>query len=133
MACGFVEVLSFPFASADDLDRLAVPADDERRQLNRIINPLSEASPYLRTTLLPGLFGAVARNRSRGQEDLALFETGSVFFANHPLVPAPRPAVSDRPSAEELAGLDAALGRQTRHLACRAHRPVAGGWLDRCR
>ena len=116
VASGFVEVLSFPFASADDLDRLGVPADDHRRRLNRIINPLSEATPYLRTSLLPGLFGAVARNRSRGQEDLALFETGSVFLANQPLVPAPRPGVSRRPSVAELAGLDAAIGRQPRHL-----------------
>ena len=114
---GFVEVLSFPFVSVDELDRLGLPADDERRRLNKIINPLSETSPYLRTTLLPGLFAAVARNRSRGQDDLALYESGSVFFANEPLVAAPRPPVTQRPSADELAALDRALGRQPRHLA----------------
>jgi phenylalanyl-tRNA synthetase beta chain len=115
-ARGYVEVLSFPFASVADLDAMGVPADDRRRRLNKIVNPLSEASPYLRTTLLPGLFGAVCRNLSRGNDDLALFEAGSVFFANDPLLAAPRPLVTQRPSAEELAAIDHALGHQPRHL-----------------
>jgi phenylalanyl-tRNA synthetase beta chain len=124
-ARGFVEVLSFPFASATDLDLMGVPADDRRRRLNKIVNPLSEASPYLRTSMLPGLFAAVARNRSRGNDDLALFEAGSVFFANDPLLAAPRPPVTQRPSAEELAALDRALGQQPRHLAA----VLTGQWV----
>jgi phenylalanyl-tRNA synthetase beta chain len=124
-ARGFVEVLSFPFASATDLDLMGVPADDPRRRLNKIVNPLSEANPYLRTSLLPGLFAAVARNRSRGNDDLALFETGSVFFAHDPPLPAPRPPVTQRPSAEELAALDRALGQQPRHLGA----VLTGQWV----
>jgi phenylalanyl-tRNA synthetase beta chain len=116
-ARGFVEVLSFPFVSVADLDSMGVPADDRRRRLNKIVNPLSEASPYLRTSLLPGLFAAVSRNLSRGNDDLALFEAGSVFFANDPWLAAPRPPVTQRPSAEELAAIDHALGQQPRHLA----------------
>jgi phenylalanyl-tRNA synthetase beta chain len=115
-ARGYVEVLSFPFTSVTDLDAMGMPADDRRRRLNKIINPLSEASPYLRTSLLPGLFAAVARNLSRGNDDLALFEAGSVFFAGDPLQAAPRPPVTQRPSAEELAAIDHALGQQPRHL-----------------
>ena len=123
-ARGFVEVLSFPFASIADLDAMGVPPDDQRRRLNKIVNPLSEASPYLRTSLLPGLFAAVVRNLSRGNDDLALFEAGSVFFANDPLTPAPRPPVTQRPSAEELDAIDRALGRQPRHLGV----VLAGHW-----
>ena len=124
VAAGFVEVLSFPFATAEELDKLGVPAGDRRRRLNRIANPLAETSPYLRTTLLPGLFGAVARNRSRGNDDLALVETGSVFYAAEPARSAPRPAVTGRPTAEELAAMDAALGEQPRHLAA----VLTGSW-----
>ena len=124
-ARGFVEVLSFPFASTADLDLLGVPADDRRRRLNKIVNPLSEASPYLRTSMLPGLFAAAVRNRSRGNDDLALFEAGLVFFANDPLQAAPRPSVTQRPSAEELAGLDHALGQQPRHLGA----VLTGQWV----
>jgi phenylalanyl-tRNA synthetase beta chain len=115
-ARGFVEVLSFPFASIADLDAMGVPSDDQRRHLNKIVNPLSEASPYLRTSLLPGLFAAAVRNLSRGNDDLALFEAGSVFFADDPQTAAPRPPASQRPSAEELAAIDRALGQQPRHL-----------------
>ena len=124
-ARGFVEILSFPFASTTDLDLMAVPADDQRRRLNKIVNPLSEATPYLRTSILPGLFAAVARNRSRGNDDLALFEAGSVFFANDPLVAAPRPPVTQRPPAEELAALDRALGQQPRHIGA----VLTGQWV----
>ena len=126
---GFVEALSFSFASLEDLDKMGVPADDERRRLNKIVNPLSETAPYLRTSLLPGLFAAVARNRSRGTDDLALFEAGSVFFARDPLRPAPRPPGTGRPAPEELAAMDDALGRQPRHLATVLCGQRRGGWL----
>ena len=95
----------------------ACGADDERRRLNKIINPLSETSPYLRTTLLPGSSRPWPAIAAAATDDLALFESGSVFFANDPPVPAPRPPVTQRPSADELAALDRALGRQPRHLA----------------
>ena len=124
-ACGFVEILTFPFASTTDLDLMRVPADDRRRRLNKIVNPLSEATPYLRTSLLPGLFAAVARNRSRGNDDLALFEAGSVFFANDPPLAAPRPPVTQRPSTEELDALDRALGQQPRHVGA----VLTGQWV----
>jgi phenylalanyl-tRNA synthetase beta chain len=124
VAAGFVEVLSFPFIAAEELDRLGVPAGDRRRRLNRIANPLAETTPYLRTTLLPGLFGAVARNRSRGNDDLAIVETGSVFYAAEPALAAPRPPVTGRPSGAELAAMDAALGEQPRHLAA----VLTGSW-----
>ncbi len=121
---GFVEVLSFPFAAVEELDRLAVPADDARRRLVRLANPLSETTPYLRTSLLPGLLGAATRNLSRGNDDLALFESGSVFFAGPAGSVAARPPVTQRPSDDELAALDAALGRQPRHLAA----VLTGAW-----
>ncbi|MCB0911333.1 MAG: phenylalanine--tRNA ligase subunit beta [Propionibacteriaceae bacterium] len=113
---GFVEVLTFPFASAEDLDRMGVTAQDDRRALVRLANPLAETAPYLRTSILPGLFAAVGRNTSRGNDDLALYEAGSVFFAGSG-GPAPIPSVEHRPSADELAAIEAALPRQPRHLA----------------
>ena len=126
---GFVEVLSFSFASVEDLDKLGIPAGDERRRLNKIVNPLSETAPYLRTSLLPGLFAAVGRNRSRGTEDLALFEAGLVFFARDPLHIAPRPPVTGPPAPDELAAMDDALGRQPRHLAAVLCGQRRSGWL----
>jgi phenylalanyl-tRNA synthetase beta chain len=125
-AAGFVEVLSLPFVAEEDNERLALPVDDHRRNLVRIANPLADTSPYLRSTLLPGLFAAVARNTSRSIDDLALFETGRVFFARQPAVPAPRPSVDRRPTEEELAAMDAALALQPRHLAA----VLTGSWRE---
>jgi len=121
---GYVEVLSFPFISATDLDRLGLPVDDRRRRVTRILNPLAETAPYLRTSLLPGLFAAVTRNTSRGNDDLALLETGSVFFAPEPRAAAPRPPVEQRPGTEVLAAMDEALGDQPRSLGA----VLTGAW-----
>ena len=120
---GFVEVLTFPFASAADLDALGVEPDDERRRSVRLANPLSDTAPLMRTSILPGLFAAVQRNTSRSNDDLALFESGRVFLAKEPL-PAPMPAVAGRPSDDELAGFAAALPDQPTYLAA----VVAGEW-----
>ncbi len=122
---GFVEVLTLPFIGDDDLSRLSLPAGDERSATVRLANPLADTQPFLRTTLLPGLFTAVNRNTSRGQDDLALFEVGSVFRAEAPLPPAPMPDVTRRPGDDEVAALDAALPDQPRMLAG----IVAGDWL----
>jgi phenylalanyl-tRNA synthetase beta chain len=121
---GYVEALTFPFIAEGELDSMRVEADDTRRRLVRLANPLSDTSPYLRTTLLPGLFAALTRNTSRSNDDLALYETGSVFYAKVPPVAAPRLAVDHRPTDEELAALDRALADQPRHLAV----VLAGQW-----
>jgi phenylalanyl-tRNA synthetase beta chain len=121
---GFTEVITFPFISEQDLDQLKVPPGTEHRPLVRVANPLAETSPFLRTTLLPGLIGAVLRNTSRGNDDLALFESGSVFFARPGNPAAPIPAVDHRPSDAELAAIKAAIPSQPRHLAA----ILSGAW-----
>jgi len=47
-------------------------------------NPLSAEGGYLRTSTLPGLLDALARNRAFGARGGALFEVGNVFFADVP-------------------------------------------------
>ena len=88
-----------------------MPADDDAGRLVRLANPLSETAPYLRTTLLPGLLAAVTRNTSREQRRPGPLRVGSVFCAEPPAAPAPRPPVTQRPTDAELAAIDAALGR----------------------
>ena len=121
---GFVEVLCFPFIGSEALDRLQVPADDPRRALCRLANPLADTEPYLRTTLLPGLLAAVSRNLSRGNTDLALFETGSVFVGGQQSN-APLPPVSGRPTDEERAAIEAAIPAQPKMLAG----VLTGSWV----
>jgi phenylalanyl-tRNA synthetase beta chain len=70
---GVREVRLLSFASTEDL---ALAAEIEPVP---IANPLQADEGYLRTTLLPGLLRAAARNRARGVERIALFEVGTVF------------------------------------------------------
>ena len=122
-ALGFTEVLSLPFMSVAEVDQLSVPEGDPRRSLVKLANPLSETHGHLRTTLLPGLFSAIARNTSRSMTDLALFEKGKIFFdGGEPA--APRLGVTERPSEEDLAALDDALPAQPETLAA----VVTGNW-----
>ncbi|MDU6338902.1 MAG: phenylalanine--tRNA ligase subunit beta, partial [Cutibacterium granulosum] len=121
---GFVEVISLPFMGDADLDHLGLDAEDPRRATVKLANPLDDTHPYLRTTLLPGLIEAAGRNLSRSQDDLAIFETGTVFRATSKAA-APRPAVDHRPSDAELAEIAAALPAQPRMLAGL----LTGHWL----
>lgn len=116
-AAGYAETPTYPFISAEVLDRLRLPAPDPRRRTVALANPLDEAEPLLRSTLLPGLLAALARNVSRGFADLALFELGPVFRARPDAAAAPRPLGGLRPDEETLAALDAALPDQPLHLA----------------
>jgi phenylalanyl-tRNA synthetase beta chain len=102
---GYVEVLSYPFIGASDLDGLGIGKDDSRYPTLRLANPISETSPLMRTTLLPGLATALKRNLSRGSRNLALFELGSIFVANKSQKPTPRLGVDRAPSPKELAEL----------------------------
>ncbi|GAB3924937.1 phenylalanine--tRNA ligase beta subunit [Microlunatus endophyticus] len=113
---GYVEAQTLPFMGKAILDQLRIPADDDRRRLMRMANPLSEEQAELRTTLLPELLASVNRNTSRSLDDLAIFEIGPVFLAPRERTAAPRPAVDHRPTADELAAMDAAIGDQPRHL-----------------
>ena len=124
-AAGFVELLTLPFMSSDELDRLGLPIDDPRRATVRLANPLADTQPFMRTTLLPGLFAAVARNTSRSQDDLAVFECGAVFWGNDRGA-APMPDVSRRPSQDEIAAVTGNLPDQPRMVAGL----LAGNWVS---
>ena len=129
-AAGYTEVLTYPFVSPLVHDRLGEPADDPRRRALSVLNPLSEAEPELRTSLLPGLLAALVRNTGRGLRDVALFETGLVFLDSVERTVARRPGVDTRPSDEELAALIASVPVQPRHLgAVAAGHAEAPGWF----
>ncbi|GGR43985.1 phenylalanine--tRNA ligase subunit beta [Streptomyces roseolus] len=114
---GYVEALNYPFMGQQVLDQLGLDADDARRRVVTLVNPLSDEEPALRTTLLPGLLGALRRNDSRGSHDLALFETGLVFRPEGEPKVAVRLPVDRRPTDEEIAGVNAALPAQPRRAA----------------
>ncbi|MCM3926156.1 phenylalanine--tRNA ligase subunit beta, partial [Frankia sp. AiPs1] len=115
---GLTEVQTLPFVATDVADSFGLLAGDKRRWAIRVANPIAEDAANLRTFLLFGLVAAAVRNIGRGQQDLALFESGRVF-REEPDTPVwvPRPPVDRRPSAEEIAALDSVLPKQARHVA----------------
>ncbi len=131
-AAGYTEVLSSPFTAPSVHDAFGLTADDPRRQAARLVNPLSEAEPEMRTSLLPGLLATLKRNVGRGTRDVALFEMGLVFLPRADAAPPPVLGVEHRPSDAEVAAMYAAVPPQPRHaavvLAGDAER--AGWWGD---
>ncbi|MFE6890648.1 phenylalanine--tRNA ligase subunit beta [Streptomyces sp. NPDC057694] len=127
---GYVEALNYPFIGQAVLDQLGLAADDPRRTTVELVNPLSDEEPSLRTTLLPGLLGALRRNDGRGSHDLALFETGLVFRPTGDEHKAVRLPVDRRPTEAEIAGLTSALPAQPRRAAVvlAGSREQAGWW-----
>ncbi|MDT9692953.1 phenylalanine--tRNA ligase subunit beta [Streptomyces sp. P9(2023)] len=127
---GYVEALNYPFIGTQVFDQLGLDADDARRRVVTLVNPLSDEEPALRTTLLPGLLGALRRNAGRGSHDLALFETGLVFRPGDRPGVAVRLPVDRRPTDEEIATVNAALPAQPRRVAVvlAGAREQAGWW-----
>ncbi len=127
---GFVEVMSDPFTSAADFDKLQLPGDDPDRLAVRLANPLSDDQPLMRTTLLPGLLRTLVFNLGRGFGDVALHEFGLVFRPRpDALAGAPIPAVDRGPTVHEIAELEAALPDQPRHIgAVLAGQAELPGW-----
>ncbi|WP_347042919.1 phenylalanine--tRNA ligase subunit beta [Brachybacterium nesterenkovii] len=114
---GLVEVTSYPFVAPGVLDDLQLPADDERRRTVRLLNPLTEDEPLLRTDLLQTLLPVARRNLGRGEDALAIFQLAPAFIAREEPTPAPIPGVDAVPAAQELAAIDAALPEQRAQIA----------------
>ncbi|MFJ8534946.1 phenylalanine--tRNA ligase subunit beta [Streptomyces sp. NPDC093591] len=127
---GYVEAPNYPFVSEQVFDQLGLAADDPARRVVKLVNPLNDEEPALRTSLLPGLLGALRRNDGRGSHDLALFETGLVFQPREERRVAGHLPVDRRPTDEEIAALNAVLPEQPRHVAAvlAGAREQAGWW-----
>lgn len=77
---GLCEELSFAFTSEAMFDKMRVPTDSELRRAVPIMNPLTDEAPLLRTTLLASIFENAARNFSRKNEDVRLFDVAPIFL-----------------------------------------------------
>jgi phenylalanyl-tRNA synthetase beta chain len=79
-AAGLAEAITFGFQAPARAAALQLAADDRRARPIPLRNPMSVDQAVMRTSLLPNLIAAIARNRSFGRADCALFEVGSVFL-----------------------------------------------------
>lgn len=77
---GVSQAINLPFVSVTELTDLGF--DTDASALLTIKNPLRDEESKLRPSLLPGLLNDLRYNRSHGNESVALFEVGKVFFSD---------------------------------------------------
>jgi phenylalanyl-tRNA synthetase beta chain len=78
-ATGLTEAWTTAFGSPDDFDALGLGSSHPSRRSVAVANPMLEDERILRTTMIPGLLRAVARNVAHRATDLALFEIARVY------------------------------------------------------
>jgi phenylalanyl-tRNA synthetase beta chain len=79
-AAGLIETVCFPFLAEADLAALRLAAGDRRRTPLRLVNPIREEEPCLRTLLLPSLLRVARQNLSRQADRVAVFEVSRAFL-----------------------------------------------------
>ena len=114
-AQGLYEIISLPFVSDELHTNLGYAADDPRRETITLSNPLSDALPLIRTSVLSTMLDSLKRNVARGFKDVGLFELGLVVAGE--AGQAPTEQVGVQPSPEKLAAIRSAVPAQPRHVA----------------
>ncbi|MCP4932629.1 MAG: phenylalanine--tRNA ligase subunit beta [bacterium] len=76
---GFVEVVTYSFIQRTHASLFGGGADSVE-----LDNPISSDMSSMRPGLMPGLLGAIKRNRARGVMDAALFEVGQSYRGDQP-------------------------------------------------
>jgi len=115
--CGYSEAMtsSFVTSSVDWGLRQRLSPEDSAVEPILVENPITTDQEMLRTTVLPGLLGSVARNINRGMKDVRLYETGHVFRRGDPMPPAhERRKKAARGPIEETVSLGMALSGSIR-------------------
>ncbi len=80
VSLGLHEIINYSFTDPGAADRLLLSADDPRRTVISLANPLVEEQSVMRTTLLPGLLETVSRNSKFRSLDLRFFEMRRVYL-----------------------------------------------------
>lgn len=78
-AAGAYEAMHYSFFSPSDLDLLRLPENAKERTAIKLINPINIDLSLMRTTLVPEMLHAIARNQKKAILDGRLFELGNIF------------------------------------------------------
>jgi len=112
---GLAEVLTFPFTNQKTIDDMGFVG--ARASTYALANPMSDENPLLRVHLIPGLIEVAARNISRGAQDFAIFEMGSIFRSSKKLETFVNPDTADRPSQQVISKIFDSVPDQTEMVA----------------
>ena len=79
-AAGYSEAKTLSFLSPKAFDKICLAENDVRRQAVVITNPLGEDQSLLRTTALPAMLEAAARNYNFRAPAIHLFEQSKIYL-----------------------------------------------------
>ncbi|MBE6044585.1 phenylalanine--tRNA ligase subunit beta [Clostridium thermopalmarium] len=80
ISSGLNQAITYSFVSPKVFDKVLIPKDSILRKAVAIKNPLGEDYSIMRTTSIPSMMEALARNYSRNNEIVRLFEIGKVYI-----------------------------------------------------
>ena len=79
-AAGAYEGVHYSFFSPSDFDLIKLPEDAPERHAIKIINPINVDLSLMRTTLVPQMLTAIAKNQKRGILEGRIYELGNRFI-----------------------------------------------------
>ncbi|AQQ15171.1 Phenylalanine--tRNA ligase beta subunit [Corynebacterium glaucum] len=112
---GYAEIIPTPFMKNDAFDVWGLDADDPRRNVVKVQNPLDADYGVLGSTLLPSMLEAIGRNVARGRNDVAVFSVAQTSVKRADV--SPMPSVAARPDEDVLRELVDSLPDQRLHAA----------------
>lgn len=83
---GYSEFMTYSFVSPSSYEKANYREDE--KNIIRILNPLGEDYSIMRTTIVPSMIDALAKNYVRGNENVGGFEIGNTFFPTDGELPA---------------------------------------------
>ncbi len=78
-ASGLYEAVTFSFIDPKENDMVMIPAEDSRRNMVRISNPLGEENSVMRTDMLSSVMKTLRTNFNRRNPEAGIFELGTVY------------------------------------------------------
>lgn len=77
---GYSEIITYSFVSPRCCDKIRLPADSPRREFVTIQNPLGEDTSVMRTTAIPSMLEALARNYNNRNACARLYEIATEYI-----------------------------------------------------
>jgi phenylalanyl-tRNA synthetase beta chain len=75
------EAINYNFIHENSCDRLNLAQEDKKRNVETILNPISDQMSVLRSSMIPGLLETMKKNNSQQTPSVRIFEIGKIFHA----------------------------------------------------
>lgn len=80
LALGACEIMTYPFVSPKNLDKLLIPKDSHLYNFVKISNPLGEDTSTMRTAAIGSMLDILSKNEKNKNENVKLFEIAKEYF-----------------------------------------------------